>query len=65
MALSQVLLHFQNDVNRRRDGEAVADHAHRLVNGGHGRFHELHVHRRTGDLDYVSDILCHKSVLGS
>src|SRR5580704_17369160 len=55
-AFADVLLHFQNDVDRGRHGEALADDAKRLVDGGHGAFDELHVDGGAGDLDYVSDI---------
>jgi hypothetical protein len=51
-----MLLYFENDVDGRRDGEAVADDVEGLINGGHGSFDELHVYRGAGDLDYVSNI---------
>src|SRR5580704_9678797 len=55
-AFADVLLHFQNDVDWRRHGEALADDAKRLVDGGHGAFDELHVDGGASDLNYVSDI---------
>src|SRR3954470_24133164 len=61
-AFTQVLLHFENDVDRRGNVEAVTDDAQGLVNGRHRRLGELHVHSGTGDLNYVSDIFWHKSL---
>ena len=55
-AFAEMLLHFQNDVDGGRHGEAVADNVQRLINGRHRRFGELHVNGGAGDLDYVSDI---------
>src|ERR1035437_2906085 len=57
--LAQVLLDFKNDADGRGYGEALAHDAQRLVDGRHRRFFKLHVHRGTGDLDYLADILCH------
>ena len=34
-AFAEVLLHFEDDVDGRRNGEAVADDAKRLINGRH------------------------------
>ncbi len=59
---AEVLLHFENDVDRRRDGEAVADDAKRLVDGRHRRLDELHVDGGAGDLNDVSDIFWHKNL---
>jgi len=50
-----------------KDGEAVADNAKRFVDGGMEPSTKLHVDGGAGDLDYVSDIFCHKykvSVVG-
>ena len=58
---AQVLLHFQNHIDRVRNGEAVADDFQRLVNRRHGALDELHVHRRTGNLNYVSNSFRHKT----
>ena len=58
-ALAQVLLYLENYADGRGDGEAVADDAQRLIDGRHGRFVELHVDRRTGNLNYLADVFCH------
>ena len=58
-AFAEVLLHLENHVDGRRDGEAIADDAQRLVDGRHGRFFKLHVHGGTGDLDYFANVFCH------
>src|ERR1700733_13232086 len=58
---AQMLLNLKDDVDGDRDGEAVADDAQRLVNGRHGGFFELHVHRGTGNLYDSADIFCHNS----
>ncbi len=55
-AFAEMLLHFDDDVDRLGHGEAVADDAKRLVNRRHVRFDELYVHGGAGDLNYVSDI---------
>jgi hypothetical protein len=60
-AFAQVLLHFEDDVDGRGHGEAVADDAQRLIDGRHRRFFKLHVDRRTGNLNYLADVLCHFS----
>ena len=59
-AFAQVLLHFENDVDRAGHGEAVADDLQRLVNRRQLALGKLHVHRGTGDLNYVSDVFWHK-----
>ena len=59
--LAQVLLDFENYRNGRGNLEALAGNAQRLIDGRHCRFFKLHVHRGTGDLDYLADILCHFS----
>src|SRR5262245_12513067 len=43
-AFAEVLLHFQDHVDRHRDSVAVADHTNGLIDGRHGRLGELHVH---------------------
>src|ERR1019366_7257189 len=53
------LLHLENDADRRGNGEPLARNMQRLVDGRHRRFFKLHVHRGTGDLDYLADVLCH------
>ena len=58
-AFAEMLLHFEDNVDGRRHGEAVADHAKGLIDRGHSRFDELHVDGGAGDLDYVSDIFWH------
>ena len=58
-ALAQVLLDLEDHADGRGDGEAVADDAQRLVDGRHGCFFELHVHRGAGDLNYFADVFCH------
>ena len=57
---AQVLLHLEDDIDRLRHLEAIADHAQRLVNGGQARLGELHVHRRSSDLHYVSNVFRHR-----
>ena len=59
-AFAQVLLHLEDDIDRLRHLEAIADHAQRLVNGGQARLGELHVHRRSRDLHYVSNVFRHR-----
>jgi hypothetical protein len=58
-SLAQVLLHFENHADGRGNLEALAGDAQRLIDGRHRCFFKLHVHRGTGDLDYLADILCH------
>ena len=60
-AFAQVLLHFQNHVDRIRHGEAVAHHFQRLINRRHGAFDELHVHGGAGNLNYASNSLWHRT----
>ena len=57
--LAQMLLDLEDDADGRGHGETVAGDAQRLIDGRHRRFFKLHVHGRTGDLDYLADILCH------
>jgi hypothetical protein len=58
-AFAEVLLDLKDDVDGRGDSEAVADDAQRLVDRGHGRLFELHVHRGTRNLNYFADVFCH------
>ena len=58
-AFAQVLLHFKNDVNRRRNVEAFAHHTHGLIDRRQVALGELHVHRGTGDLNYFANVVCH------
>ena len=60
-AFAQMLLDLEDDVDGKRNGEPVVDHAQGLVNGGHGGFFELHVHRGTGNLYDSADVFCHNS----
>ena len=62
-ALAQVLLHLEDHADGRGHGEAVAGDAQRLIDGRHRRFFKLHVHRGTGDLNYLADVLCHFCLL--
>jgi hypothetical protein len=61
-AFAEMLLHFQDDRNGRRNREAVRDDAQRLINGRHRRFFKLHVDRWAGNLNYLADIFCHCSM---
>ena len=56
-AFAEMLLHFEHHVDRRRNGEALADDANSFVDGRQMIRRELHVHGGTGDLNYVSNIL--------
>src|SRR5215472_13693122 len=60
-AFAQVLLHFENHVDGIGDAETFADHLQRLINGRHGGFLKLHVHRWSCNLYDVSDIFWHKT----
>src|SRR6185437_6267380 len=61
-AFAEVLLHFENDVERLRDIEAVAGDADRLVDRRHLCLVELHVNGRSADADHFANVLfCHKS----
>ncbi len=57
----EVLLHFENDVDGDGNIEAVADDFHGFIDGRQGSFGELHVHRGSCDLNYVSDVFCHNT----
>ena len=59
-AFSEMLLHFERHLERRRNGEALADNFQRLINWRHILRSELHVHGRSRYLNYVSNIFCHK-----
>src|SRR5205823_10504269 len=60
-ALAEVLLHFQNHLDRVRDLKALVHHPQRLVNRRHFAFFKLHVHCGTGNLHYMSDVFWHKT----
>src|SRR3954466_5063038 len=60
-AFTNVLLHFQNDVDRLRDVETVTGDANGFVNRWQRSRAELHIHRRTGDLNYLTYVLWHES----
>ena len=62
-AFAELLLDFEDDVDGRRNVEAFAGDAQRRVDGRQRRFGKLHVHRGTCDLNYVSDVFSHKSVV--
>jgi hypothetical protein len=54
-----MLLHLEDHVDGRGHGEAFAGDAQRLVDGRHVHFFKLHVHRGTGNLNYLANVLCH------
>ncbi len=56
---AQVLLYLENHVDRARHGEAVAHHSHRLVDRRQLAFGKLNVHRRSRNLNDMSDVFCH------
>ncbi len=58
-AFAELLLDFQDDVERVGNVVAFAGDAQRRVNRWQRRLGELHVHRGTCDLNYVSDIFWH------
>ena len=58
-AFAEVLLHFDDNVERRGDGEAVTDDAQRLVDRRHRLFFKLDVNGRAADGDHFSDVVCH------
>jgi len=60
-AFSQVLLHFENDLDGIGDVEAVADDLESLVNWRKMPLFKLHIDGGAGDLDYVSYVLGHIS----
>src|SRR5208282_735188 len=60
-AFAQVLLHFDDDIDREGDGEAVAHNTKRLINRRHGGFNELIAHGWAGDLKHISNVFWHKS----
>ena len=60
-AFAQVLLHFQNHSDRIRHVETVADHFERLINRRHRALDKLHVHGGTGNLNYASNSLWHRT----
>jgi hypothetical protein len=64
-AFSQVLLHFEDDIDGHRGVEALADDAERLIDGRHGRLDKLNVNGGARDLNYMSDIFWHKTSASS
>jgi hypothetical protein len=58
-AFTQLLLHFQDDVDGRGHVETITGDAQRRVDGRQRRRGKLHVHRGTCDLNNVSDVFCH------
>src|ERR1700689_1414267 len=64
-AFAQVLLHFDDDVYRRGHSKAVAHDAERLIDRRHIGFAKLHVHGRARDLNHISNIFWHISILSS
>ena len=64
-AFAEVLLDFEDDVNRRGNSEAIAYDAKRLIDGRHFCLDELHVDGGAGDLDNVSDIFWHRTSAAS
>ncbi len=58
-AFAQVLLDLENHVDGAGHGEAVTHHSHRLIDRRQLAFGELHVHRRPGNLNYMSYVFCH------
>src|SRR5579872_2301077 len=60
-AFAKVLLHLEDDIDRRGNVEAVAHNAKRLIDRRHVSLVKLHVDYRAGDLNYVSNIFCHKT----
>jgi hypothetical protein len=59
----EVLLDFEDDFDRRGNIEAVADDFNRFVDWRQVSFFELDVDCGACDLDYVSYVLCHISLL--
>ena len=57
---AEMLLYFQDHIDRIRHGEAVANHLQRLINRRHGAFSKLHIHRRTGNFCHTSNFFRHK-----
>ena len=60
-AFAKVLLHLKDDIDRAGNVEAVAHNAKRLVNRRHVGRVKLHVYHGASDLNYVSNIFCHKT----
>ncbi len=56
---ADLLLDFEDDVDRIGDLEAVTGNAQRRIDGRQRALGKLHVHRGTCDLNDVSDILWH------
>src|ERR1700682_2306416 len=55
-----MLLDFQDDVDRRRHLESVADDSQVLIDRRDAGRRKLHVDRRTGNLNDMSNIFWHK-----
>src|SRR5579872_429612 len=60
-AFAEVLLHFKNDLDGAGDIEAVADDLQGLIDRRQVAFGELHIDRRSCDLNDVSYVLWHIS----
>ena len=58
-AFAEVLLHFDDDVERRRHIEAFAGNAQRLEDRRHARLFKLHIDGRAADADDFADVFCH------
>ena len=57
-----MLLHLCDDADGLGHIETFARDADRLIDRRQVGFSELNVHGRAGDLNYFSDVLCHKSL---
>src|SRR5205823_14230150 len=55
-SFAQMLLDFENDVDRRRHLEPIADHSQSLIDRRHIGRRKLHVYSRTGNLNNMSNI---------
>src|SRR5437763_5101586 len=60
-AFTEMLLHFEDDVDGRGHLKALIAHFQRFIDRRHGRLNELHVDGGPGNLDYVSDVLWHRN----
>ena len=61
-SFAQLLLDFQDDVEWVGNVVAFAGDAQRRVDGRQRRLGELHVHRGTCDLNYVSNVFRHRNL---
>jgi len=52
-----MLLHFDDNVERVGNDEAIADDPQRLEDGRHVRLFELNVNGRSADRNYFSNVL--------